>query len=135
MTLLDRYGSQIRLVFKDYPLPNHENAFKAAEAGNCANEQGKFWQFHDKLFRSQGALGTPALKAYAGELGLDEAAFASCLDSGRFAAEVQRDLAIGRSYGVSATPAFFVNGRAVVGAVPLDVFDQIVREEIAAAER
>ena len=135
MTLIDRYGSQIRFIYKDYPLPSHENAFKAAEAGNCANEQGMFWEFHDKMFASQSALDVPALKGYAGELGLDEAAFASCLDSGRFAGEVQRDLSIGQSYGVSATPAFFINGRPVMGAAPEDVFDQIVREEIAAAAR
>ena len=134
-TLLDRYGSQIRFVYKDYPLPSHENAFKAAEAGNCANEQGRFWEFHDKMFASQSALDVPALKEYAGELGLDEAAFTRCLDSGRFAGEVQRDLAIGQSYGVSATPVFFINGRAVMGAASVDVFDQIVREEIAAASR
>ncbi len=134
-TLRNRYGSQIRFVYKDYPLPSHADAFKAAEAGNCANEQGKFWEFHDKLFESQSALDVMTLKEYAGELGLDETAFASCLDSGRFAGEVQRDIAIGQSYGVSATPAFFINGRAVMGAVRLDLFDQIVREEIAAAER
>ena len=134
-TLRNRYGSQIRFVYKDYPLPSHAEAFKAAEAGNCANEQGRFWEFHDKLFEIQSTLDVMALKEYAGELGLDETAFASCLDSGRFAGEVQRDIAIGQSYGVSATPAFFINGRAVMGAVRLDVFDQIVREEIAAAER
>ena len=133
--LVDRYGDQVRFVYKDYPLPNHENAFKAAEAGNCANEQGKFWELHDKMFATQSALGVASLKAYAEEFGMDAAAFSTCLDSGKYAGEVQRDLAVGQGYGVSSTPTIFINGRLVTGAVPFDVFDQIIREELAAAGR
>ena len=133
--LLERYGDQLRFVFKDFPLPNHPHAFKAAEAGNCAHEQGKFWEFHDKLFAAQDALDVPSLKAYAGELGLDAEAFASCLDEGRHAAAVNRDLSIGRSSGASSTPTLFINGRPIFGALPIETFDQIIREELAAAER
>ncbi len=131
--LLDRYGDQIRFVYKDYPLPSHPNAFKAAEAGKCANAQGKFWELHDKMFASQGSLDIASLKTYASELGLDAAAFASCLDDGRYTQRVQQDLATGARFGVSSTPTVFINGRLVTGAVPYDVFDGIIREELALA--
>ena len=86
--LKSEHGSDIRLVFKDYPLPNHAQAFKAAEAGNCANQQGKFWELHDTMFSRQSELGVDDLKRHAGELGMDQAAFDACLDSGRFAEQV-----------------------------------------------
>ncbi len=131
--LLERYGDQIRVVYKDYPLPNHPNAFKAAEAGKCANAQGKFWELHDKMFASQGSLDVASLKTYASELGLDAPEFASCLDEGRYTRRVQQDLVAGSRYGVSSTPTVFINGRLVTGAVPYDVFDGIIREELVAA--
>lgn len=130
--LLERYSDQIRFVYKDYPLPSHPNAFKAAEAGKCANAQGKFWPLHDKMFASQGSLDVASLKTYASELGLDATAFASCLDSGRYTQRVQQDLDTGVRHGVSSTPTVFINGRLVTGAVPYDVFDGIIREELAA---
>ena len=99
--LKSAYGSDIRLVFKDYPLPNHAQAFKAAEAGNCANLQGKFWELHDRMFSRQSELGVDDLKRHAGELGMDQAAFDACLDSGRFAAQVNADLTAGQQHGVS----------------------------------
>ena len=133
--LVEQYGDQIRLVYKDYPLPSHPEAFKAAEAGNCANEQGLFWELHDKMFETQDALDVEALKTYATELGLDEGAFAACLDEGRFAAHVEGDLALGREYGVSSTPTIFINGRTVMGAVPFETFDEIIQEELAANQR
>jgi len=129
--ILDEYGDQIRFVYKDYPLPSHPNAFKAAEAGNCANDQGKFWPFHDRLFESQGALDVASLKTYASELGLETEAFTACLDSGRHASRVERDLEIGSGYGVSSTPTLFVNGRAVVGAMPYESFVEIIQEELS----
>ena len=129
--ILAQYGDQIRFVYKDYPLPSHPNAFKAAEAGNCANDQGQFWPFHDRLFESQGALDVPSLKTYASELGLDVDAFSACLDSGRYALRVERDLEIGAGYGVSSTPTLFVNGRAVVGALPYENFVEIIQEELS----
>ncbi len=128
--LFERYEGQIRFVYKDYPLPSHPDAFKAAEAGNCAHDQGKFWEFHDKMFVSQDALDVDSLKGYADELGLDATAFATCLDDGRHASRVQRDLEIGQQYGVSSTPTVFINGRPVMGAAPLETFDEIVREEL-----
>ena len=133
--LIDRYEDQIRLVYKDYPLPSHAQAFKAAEAGNCAHEQGMFWEFHDKMFGSQDALDVPALKSYASELGLEAASFSACLDEGRYTRRVQQDTQIGQRYGVSSTPTVFINGRPVMGAAPLETFDQIIREELAASRR
>lgn len=129
--LIAEYGEQIRFVYKDYPLPSHPNAFKAAEAANCAHDQGQFWAFHDTLFERQGALDVPSLKQYAGEIGLDTDAFDACLDGGGQAALVERDLRAGMAYGVSSTPTLFVNGRPVVGALPYDRFVEIIREELA----
>ena len=133
--LIEEFAGQIRFVYKDYPLPTHPDAFKAAEAGNCAHEQDRFWELHDTMFANQGALSVDELHAYAENLGLDTEAFAACLDSGRHTATVERDMAIGDSYGVSSTPTLFLNGRAVLGAAPYDTFADIVREEIAAAGR
>ena len=133
--LKEAFGNQIRFVYKDFPLPSHPNAFKAAEAGRCAKDQGKFWELHDKMFASQGALDPDSLKLYAAELGLDAAAFSLCLDEGRHAGRVQRDMAIGASYGVSSTPTLFVNGRLVAGAMPLGFFEELIREELAIINR
>ena len=131
--LMERYDGQIRFVYKDYPLPSHTEAFKAAEAGNCAHEQGMFWEFHDRLFGAQDSLDVESLQAYAGELGLDGNQFAACLAEDRFADRVEHDLEVGRQYGVSSTPTVFINGRTVTGAVPLDIFEAIVEEELAFA--
>ncbi len=131
--LLEEFAGQIRFVYKDYPLPTHPDAFKAAEAGNCAHEQDRFWELHDTMFANQGALSVEELHAYAENLGLDTDAFAECLDSGRHTATVERDMTIGDGYGVSSTPTLFLNGRPVLGAAPYDTFAEIVREEIAAA--
>ena len=133
--LKSEHGSDIRLVFKDYPLPNHAQAFKAAEAGNCANQQGMFWELHDTMFSRQSELGVDDLKRHAGELGMDQAAFDACLDSGRFAEQVNADLTAGQQYGVSSTPTVFINGRAVMGAAPFEMFDEIIREELERAQR
>ena len=134
-TLIDRYPDEIRFVYKDFPLPNHPNAFKAAEAGHCAHDQGKFWEFHDRLFTAQQSLDVESLKTYADELGLDAGEFGACLDDGRHAPSVDREMAAGRGYGADSTPTLFINGRAVFGALPLDVFDRIVREELDTAAR
>lgn len=133
--LIERYPDRIRFVYKDFPLPNHPNAFKAAEAGHCAHDQGKFWELHDRLFAAQDALDVESLKRHADALGLDAGAFAACLDDGRHAASVERELSAGRRAGASSTPTLFVNGRPVFGALPLEFFDRIIQEELAAAAR
>ena len=129
--IVEQYGDQVRFIYKDYPLPNHAEAFKAAEAGNCANDQGMFWELHDKMFQTQDGLDVAALKTYAIELGLDAEVFSTCLDEGQHAERVEGDLAVGREYGVSSTPTIFINGRTVMGAVPFETFDEIIQEELA----
>ncbi|MBQ91036.1 MAG: hypothetical protein CL441_06400 [Acidimicrobiaceae bacterium] len=133
--LKEIYGDDVRVVFKDYPLPNHPQAFKAAEAGLCANLQGKFWELHDRMFDSQDALEVADIKRYAGELGVDQAAFDTCLDSGQFSGDVNADLRAGQDYGVSSTPTVFINGRTVLGAAPIALFQQIIDEELERSRR
>jgi len=129
--VLETYGDKIRFVYRHYPLANHPNAKPAAEASACANEQGKFWPYHDRLFSAAGKLSLTDLKQHAADLGLDTAAFNACLDNHKFAADVAADLAAGNEVGVSGTPAFFINGRTVSGAQPFAVFKRIIDEELA----
>lgn len=121
---------KVRYVFHHYPLPFHQSAQKAAEATECAGEQGKFWEAHDKLFGNQQALSVANLKSYASSLGLRTADFNACLDSGKFEAKVKADLALGTEIGVRGTPAFFINGKLVSGAQPFANFKQIIEEEL-----
>lgn len=131
--LRQRYPKDLRVVFRDFPLPMHEEAAKAAEAGGCADEQGQFWPMHERLFANPKALSVDDLKRHAAELGLNQEAFASCLDSGRRAAEVQEDIQAGVAAGVTGTPAFFVNGRFLNGAQPLSAFVEAIEDELQRA--
>lgn len=108
--VLKSYGDKVRFVVRDFPLSQHENAQKAAEAANAANEQGKFFEYIALLFQRQKALDVASLKKYASELGLNRTRFDAALDRGTFAAEVQRDIEDGEMYGVGSTPTIFVNG-------------------------
>jgi protein-disulfide isomerase len=118
-------------VFKDFPLPNHPQAFKAAEAARCAGEQGKYWEMHDAIFANQRAMEVPQLKQYASGLGIDAAKFNQCLDSGKFAEAVRTAHAQGEQLGVNSTPTIYINGRSLVGAQPFAAFKQIIDEELA----
>ena len=118
-------------MFKDFPLPNHPDAPKAAEAARCAGEQGKYWEMHDRIFAVQQTMGVPVLKQHAAGLKLDTAKFDQCLDSGKYADVVAKDLKYGESIGVQSTPTMYVNGRAVVGAQPYEYFVAIIDEELA----
>jgi len=129
--LLKTYGDRIRLAYRHYPLPNHPNARPAAEASACAHEQGKFWQYHDRLFSSPGKLSVQDLKQHAAELGLNATAFDACVDTRKYQKDVDTDIAAGEAAGVSGTPAFFINGRPVFGAMPIENFKQIIEEELA----
>jgi protein-disulfide isomerase len=129
--VLNTYGDRIRLVYRHYPLPNHPNARPAAEASQCANEQGKFWPYHDKLFASEGRLSDADLKHSAAEVGMDPARFNTCLDTHRFKADVDADIVAGDEAGVSGTPAFFINGRVLTGAQPFDAFKRVIDDELA----
>ena len=129
--LRDRFGDSVRIVFRDMPiLQIHPQAAKAAEAATCAHDQKKFWEMHDLLFANQQRLDVDSLKAHASTLGLDAAAFATCLDSGKYANEWQKDSSDAAAAGVQSTPAFFINGRPVVGAQPYEAFAEIVAEEL-----
>jgi protein-disulfide isomerase len=121
---------KVKFVYRDFPLSFHPNAQKAAEAAECAADQDKFWDMHDKLFEDGVKGGVNSFKQYAAELGLDTAAFDECLDSGKYTDEVQKDLADGSRLGVSGTPGFFVNGKYVNGAQPFEVFQQAIEAEL-----
>jgi len=130
--ILDAYGDQVRLVFRDFPLTSmHTHAQKAAEASQCAYEQGEYWEYHDLLFQNQQALDVDSLKGYAQQLGLDTDAFNECLDSGQYSSEVQNDLTQGQSYGVTGTPTFFINGHLLRGAKPFSDFQAMIEEELS----
>ena len=129
--VLSTYGDRVRLVYRHLPLPNHPNARPAAEASACANEQGRFWEYHDRLFANQSRLAAADLKQHAADLGLDTAKFNSCVDSRRFQKDVDADLDAAQLLGVSGTPHFFINGRALSGAQPLESFKAIIDEELA----
>jgi protein-disulfide isomerase len=134
--LVQHYGEKkIRIVFRYYPLAQiHPQAPKAAEAAGCAAEQGKFWEMHDKLFADQKNLSLPEIKKMAADIQLDQTIFDSCLDTGRRAADWQRDVAAGEELGITSTPTFFVNGRLVSGAQPFERFVEIVDGELARTE-
>jgi protein-disulfide isomerase len=126
------YPGKVRLVFRHFPLNFHAQAQKAAEASLCAHEQGKFWEYHDKLFANQDKLEVPALKGYAKDLALDTGKFDQCLDSNSKADQVKADMEAGSKVGVSGTPAFFINGIMISGAQPVEEFKKIIDGELKA---
>lgn len=129
---------KVKFAYRHYPLTGiHPNAQKAAEASECANEQDKFWDYHDQLFINQAdweALDAQAAQAkfteFAGSLGLDTAKFGQCLSSGKFEEEVNKDLSDGTAVGVSGTPATFINGILVEGAVPYQEFKAQIEQAL-----
>ena len=128
------YGDKVKLVWKDFPLTSiHPEAFKASEAAHCAGVQGKYWEYHDRLFVNQRALQVEALKKHAIDLGLDSGAFNACLDSGKYRERVSNGLEEGTALGVGSTPSVFINGRLVMGAQPFEVFQVIIDDELQRA--
>jgi predicted DsbA family dithiol-disulfide isomerase len=126
------YGNRLKVVFKDFPLPMHKDAEKAAEGAHCAGEQGKFWEFHDLLFSSH-QVDVPSLKSHAAELKLDQAKFDACLDSGAEAAAVKKDQTEGMRLGLTGTPSFFVNGHFFSGAADSAMLHEIIGMEMPAS--
>lgn len=124
--ILSEHKDNVRLVYKHFPLSAiHPNAQKAAEASECADEQGKFWEYHDKLFENQqNGLSIEKFKKWARELNLNGSQFDNCLDNSKYEDKVKSDYQEGLSKGVSGTPATFVNGELVSGAVPYENFKQ-----------
>ena len=133
--VLEQYSGRVRLVYRHFPLTSiHPAAWKAGEASLCAGEQERFWDYHDLLFAEQHAMSVPDLKEKARRLGLAGAEFDACLDSGRHSEAVRLDLLAGTAAGVSGTPAFFINGRFLSGAVPFDHFAELIDDELARIE-
>ena len=126
-----KYNGKVRVAFRNYPLPFHDKAQLAAEAGLAANEQGKFWEMHDKMFGNQQGIDRAGLEKLAGEIGLDMGKFKSALDSGKFKPAVAADVTYANSLGGGmGTPTFFINGRKVSGAMPFDSFKTVIDEEL-----
>jgi protein-disulfide isomerase len=124
---LERHKDRVRLVYRHYPIVSlHPDAAVAAEAAECAGEQGQFWAMYDKLYLNQAALGFADLVRYSGEIGLDSGAFETCLSGGRYRERVERDRQAAEALGLSGTPTFFFNGQPVAGAIPADVLDEII---------
>ena len=128
---------KVKLYFRHYPLSFHPNAQKASESSECANEQGKFWEYHDLLFTNQEKWSELAadevinsFSSYATELNLDTNSFTSCVTSGKYADKVKEDLDAGTKTGVSGTPTFYINGKELVGALPFASFKTIIDEEL-----
>ncbi len=132
--VLDTYGDKVRLVYRHYPLEFHATARPAAEASACAAAQGKFWEYHDKLFASSD-LNDAKLKSLAGEVGLDQAKFDDCFAKKQFKADIDKDMADASSVGVTGTPAFFINGRMLSGAQPFEKFKEVIDEELARSSK
>lgn len=129
--LLASYPGQIRIVYRHLPLTSiHPDAFPAAEAAMCAGEQNAFWPYHEKLFSSE-TLGTQVYTQYAQELNLDMIAFEACMTEHRYQQAIQKDSDFAVDLGIRSTPTFFINGLAIVGAQPLDVFQQVIDKELA----
>jgi protein-disulfide isomerase len=125
------YAKQIRIVYRQFPLANiHPHAQKAAEASLCANEQKKFWEFHDSMFSNQRELSIADLKQRAADLKMDTQAFNQCLDSGRYAAAIQADIQEGARNGVNGTPALFINGRFLSGNQPYSEIKELIDDEL-----
>jgi protein-disulfide isomerase len=130
--LLANYPGQIRFVYRDFPLISlHPGAAPAAEAADCAGEQGSYWPFYQALFSMKYDLTTEAYQQYAAELRLDTQAFTECLADRRYEPEVMGDYNYAVNLGVSSTPTFFINGIPIVGAQPYEVFKQIIDQELA----
>jgi len=129
------YADRVRVVFRQFPLPMHKDAQKAAEASLCAAEAGRFWEMHDAMFANIRALGVAELKKTAGGLELDQETFDQCLDSGRYATQVAEDIREGRAAGVSGTPAIFINGRFLSGAASFDTLAKVIDDELQREDR
>jgi protein-disulfide isomerase len=129
--VMRQYSGTVRWAFRDFPIASlHPQASKAAEAARCAGEQGKFWEYHNLLFNNQAQAAIADFKRFADQLKLNPKLFGLCLDSGRHKAAVQSDIDDGTRLGITGTPSFFINGRLLVGAQPLETFRKIIEAEL-----
>ena len=130
---MKEYDGRVRLVFKDMPLPSHPLARPAHEAARCAGAFGRYLPYHDRLFAAQPAFERDDLVRYAVEVGVSREAFEGCIDQRRFASAVEADVAQARALGVRSTHTFFINGRPLVGAQPVETFRTVIDEALRAA--
>jgi protein-disulfide isomerase len=131
--ILSKYGDQVSLVFKDLPLRTHREAVPAARAARCARDQGKFWEYHDGLFKAS-QLNKESYQDIAQSLGLDKSVFQACLDSEKYNEQVQADMIQAMTLGAGSTPSFFINGASLRGAQPFEAFAKLIDAELARAE-
>ena len=133
--VLEKYPNDVRLVYKHYPIDSlHPQARRVSEASWCAQQQQRFWEFHDAVYASPPDASDAAIASFATKAGLDIKTFDACLASGKAEPVVQAHISEGEHYGVNGTPGFFVNGRLLSGAVPLNSFSEIIDEELAASK-
>jgi protein-disulfide isomerase len=123
-------GGKVKMIYRDFPLPGHPYAMPSAEAANCAKDQGKFWAYHDLIFKNQNNLATIDYLKLAEELKMNVQEFKNCLDSNKYTQKIQNDYNSASSIGVNGTPTFFINGKQVVGAQPYSVFKNIIEQEL-----
>jgi protein-disulfide isomerase len=131
--LLERYDGQIRHVFKNLPLPMHQEAGLAAEAALCAGDQDAFWQLHDWLFANASNLSRETIVAQAEAMEMDVERFTQCLDEGTYREQVEADADEARGFGITGTPGFLVNGRVITGAQPFEAFTAVIDDELRRA--
>ncbi|MBL8134902.1 MAG: thioredoxin domain-containing protein [Anaerolineae bacterium] len=127
--LMEQFPDQIRLVFRDYPVLGPDS-LSAALAAECADDQGKFWDFHDALYTAPDQLTREAFLSYAETLEMDIPTFTACYDDQQHRSEIINDYVTGQNLGVSGTPTFFINGRILIGAQPLDTFVLAIEAEL-----
>lgn len=128
--IMERYGDSVRHVFKQLPLPMHAQARLGAEAALCADAQGQFWEMHDWLFANKNQINRDAMVEQVKTMGMDSDKFASCLDANTFSERIDADMSEARSFGITGTPGFLINGIAVRGAQPLEEFERIIDSEL-----
>ena len=128
--MFKEYAGRVRLILKDLPLPSHEFARAAHEAARCAGSLGRYWAYHDALFANQPKFERDDLVRYATDVGLSREKFTACLDGHRFAAAVEADVQQARALGIRNTPTFVINGRLVVGALPVEDFRKLIDEAL-----
>lgn len=130
----ERYGDDVRLVFKHNPLPFHNRAMPAAIASECAHDQGKFWEMHDKLFANQRQLSDSNLEKFAKEIGLNVKQWKKCYEADKHKNDIVKDQRRAASLGARGTPSFFINGRYLSGAQPFPSFQNVIDEELKKAK-
>ena len=126
--LARKYGDEVRFIYRDFPITElHPQAKQTAQAANCAGDQDKFWEYHDKVYLNQNDLSDEKLVEFAEEINLDMDEFQSCFEEGAFTEEIDEDYQDGFDAGVRGTPTFFINGNRVPGSIPEDILDTLIQ--------